>query len=37
MKLYLLQHGDALPEQVNSDRPLNERGLEDVKRLAEFV
>jgi phosphohistidine phosphatase len=37
MKLYLLQHGDALPEQANPDRPLSERGLEDVRRLAEFV
>lgn len=37
MKLYLLQHGDALPEEVNPERPLSERGLEDVRRLAEFV
>ena len=37
MKLYLLQHGDALPEEVNPNRPLSERGREDVKRLAEFV
>jgi phosphohistidine phosphatase len=37
MKLYLLQHGDALPEDINPDRPLSERGQEDVRRLAEFV
>ena len=37
MKLYLLQHGEALPEQVNPDRPLSKRGLEDVRCLAEFV
>ena len=37
MKLYLLQQGDALPEQGNPDRPLGKRGLEDVRRLAEFV
>ena len=37
MKLYLLQHGDALPEQVNPERPLSKLGREDVKRLAEFV
>ena len=37
MKLYLMQHGDALSEQVNPDRPLSKRGLEDVRRLAEFV
>lgn len=37
MKLYLLQHGDSLPEEVNPDRPLSERGREDVKRLAKFL
>ena len=37
MKLYLLQHGDALPEDVNPDRPLSEHGRDDVRRLAEFV
>ncbi len=37
MKLYLLQHGDALPEQANPDRPLSERGVKDVRRLADFV
>ena len=37
MKLYLQQHGDALPEEINPERPLSERGREDVKRLAEFA
>jgi phosphohistidine phosphatase len=37
MKLYLAQHGDSLPEQVNPERPLSERGREDVRRLAEFL
>ena len=37
MKLYLLQHGDALPDEVNPERPLSKLGREDVKRLAEFV
>jgi phosphohistidine phosphatase len=37
MKLYLLQHGDALPEEVNPERPLSKLGREDVKHLAEFV
>jgi phosphohistidine phosphatase len=37
MKLYLLQHGDALPEEVNPDRSLSELGRNDVIRLAEFV
>jgi phosphohistidine phosphatase len=37
MKLYLVQHGDSLPEEVNPERPLSGRGQEDVRRLAEFV
>lgn len=37
MKLYLAQHGDSLPEQVNPERPLSEQGQEDIRRLAEFV
>ena len=37
MKLYLAQHGDSLPEQVNPERPLSERGWQDIGRLAEFV
>jgi phosphohistidine phosphatase len=37
MKLYLLQHDDALPEEVNPERPLSKLGREDVKRLTEFV
>ncbi|HSD59624.1 MAG TPA: phosphohistidine phosphatase SixA, partial [Burkholderiales bacterium] len=37
MRLYLLQHGDAVPESVNPDRPLSEKGRLDVKRLARFV
>ena len=37
MKLYLAQHGDSLPEQVNPERPLSERGREDIRRLAEFL
>jgi phosphohistidine phosphatase len=37
MKLYLAQHGDSLSGQVNPQRPLSERGREDIRRLAEFV
>ena|SRR5438876_859531 len=37
MKLYLAQHGDSLPEEINSERPLSERGREDVQRVAQFV
>ena len=37
MKLYLAQHGDALPEEANPERPLSDRGREDVRRVAEFL
>lgn len=37
MKLYLLQHGDSLPEEVDSERPLSPQGREDVRRLSNFV
>ena len=37
MKLYLVQHGDSLPEEVDPERPLSERGRRDVARLAEFL
>ncbi len=34
MKLYLIQHGDAVPEQVDPERPLSRRGRADVEALA---
>ncbi len=37
MKLYLVQHGEAHPKDVDPDRPLTERGMEDVERLAAFL
>lgn len=37
MKLYLVQHGDSLPEEVDPERPLSERGRRDVARLAELL
>lgn len=37
MRLYLLQHGDAVPEAMNRERPLSEKGRVDLKRLARFV
>ena len=37
MKLYLVQHGEALPKEVNSDRPLSDQGRQDVERLARFL
>ena len=37
MRLYLVQHGEALPKEENPDRPLSPRGELDVARLAEFL
>ncbi len=37
MKLYLMQHGDAVPVEVNPERPLSEKGVKDVGRLAVFL
>ena len=37
MKLYLVQHGEALAKEVDPDRPLSERGRADVGRLAGFL
>src|ERR1700674_2201913 len=37
MRLYLAQHGDAAPVEVNPERPLSELGREDLRRLAKFV
>ena len=37
MKLYLVQHGDALAKDADPDRPLSERGRADIERLAGFL
>jgi phosphohistidine phosphatase len=37
MKLYLMQHGEAMPKEVHPERPLTERGKEDVVHVAEFL
>ena len=37
MRLYLVQHGEAVPEGVDPTRPLSEAGSLDVKRLAGFL
>jgi len=34
MKLYLVRHGDAVFDQVDSTRPLNEKGKADVLKVA---
>ena len=37
MRLYLTQHGLAVPKDVDPDRPLSEQGRQDVRRLADFL
>ena len=37
MKIYLVQHGDAVSKDVNPDRPLSERGRADVTRVGMFL
>ncbi len=37
MRLYLVQHGDAVAKEANPDRPLSEKGTRDVQRLAVFL
>ncbi len=35
MRLYLIQHGDALPKNLDPERPLSAKGRQDVARLGE--
>ncbi len=37
MRLYLVQHGEALTKDVDPDRPLSESGQADVRRLADHL
>jgi phosphohistidine phosphatase len=37
MKLYLVQHGDALPKDVAPDRPLSDKGRQEVGSVALFL
>jgi phosphohistidine phosphatase len=37
MFLYLVQHAQALPEDVDPSRSLSEKGIEDVKKVAGFI
>lgn len=37
MKLYLVQHGEARPKEVDPERPLTDQGREDVERLTAFL
>jgi phosphohistidine phosphatase len=37
MRLYLVQHGEAVPEDVDPARPLSETGRADVAKVARFL
>jgi len=37
MRLYLVQHGDALTKDVDPDRPLSEQGRADISRLVAWL
>jgi phosphohistidine phosphatase len=37
MRLYLVQHGQALTKEENPDRPLSPTGQDDIERLAGFL
>lgn len=37
MRLYVVQHGEAVDKQKNPDRPLSEKGMADIECLADFL
>ena len=37
MRLYLIQHGEAKTKEQDPERPLTEKGLRDVRKVAEFI
>lgn len=37
MKIILVQHGDAVPEEMDSERPLSAMGKEQARRAGEFL
>jgi phosphohistidine phosphatase len=37
MRLYLVQHGEAVPEEVDPARPLSSGGHADVARIGDFL
>jgi len=37
MALYLVRHGESVPKEINPDRPLSDRGMVEVKRMAELA
>jgi phosphohistidine phosphatase len=37
MKIYIVQHGEAVPEDIDVNRPLSEKGKTDVLKTANFL
>ena len=37
MKLYLIQHGEAVQEEADTSRPLTSRGSQEVRKVAAFL
>lgn len=37
MRLYLMQHGNPVSVEENPDRPLSQKGRQDVERMADFL
>ena len=37
MNLYLVQHGEAVPEEADPSRPLTSKGSQDVQKAAAFL
>ena len=37
MRLYIVQHGDAVAKDVDPDRPLSDQGRADIERLADLL
>lgn len=37
MKLYLVQHGDAVAKEVDPERPLSDQGRKDVEQVGRFL
>lgn len=37
MTIYIIQHGEALSEEINPERPLSEKGKKDIQNLGRFL
>ena len=37
MRLYIVQHGDSVPKNIDPNRPLSDRGRTDIQRLSAWL